>query len=82
MNVKLHRSPPFRAERLGPLLRPEIILQARADVEQNKVDKQPLEIMEDDAVKEIVKLQLDLGFHPISDGEYRRHSNGSQSLHW
>jgi methionine synthase II (cobalamin-independent) len=30
--------------------------------------------IEDTAVHEIVETQVKLGFHPIMDGEYRRHS--------
>jgi len=73
MSEKLHRNPPFRAEHLGSLLRPEHILQTRNDVEDNKVPKDQLTNTEDDAIKEIVKLQQDLGFRAITDGEYRRH---------
>ncbi len=29
--------------------------------------------LEDDSIDEIVKLQLDLGYHAVNDGEYRRH---------
>jgi methionine synthase II (cobalamin-independent) len=32
-----------------------------------------LKAIEDISVNEIVKEQVDLGFHAVSDGEYRRH---------
>ncbi|KAI9837135.1 MAG: hypothetical protein M1837_003131 [Sclerophora amabilis] len=71
--TKLHRNPPFRAEHLGSLLRPESLLTTRAQLDKKEATQSQLSSIEDDAVNEIVKLQLDLGFHPVSDGEYRRH---------
>lgn len=74
MASTLHRSPPFRAEHLGSLLRPEELLKTRTDVDNGKAQQQQLTSIEDAAVKEIVETQIKLGFHPITDGEYRRHS--------
>ena len=74
MASSLHRNPPFRAEHLGSLLRPEELLKTRTDVDNGKTQQQQLTSIEDTAVKDIVDTQIKLGFHPISDGEYRRHS--------
>ena len=74
MASTLHRNPPFRAEHLGSLLRPEELLKTRDDVDDGKADQQQLTSIEDTAVKDIVETQIELGFHPITDGEYRRHS--------
>ena len=74
MASNLHRNPPFRAEHLGSLLRPEELLKTRTDVDNGKAQQQQLTSIEDTAVKDIVESQIKLGFHPISDGEYRRHS--------
>ncbi|MCJ1379844.1 hypothetical protein MMC17_002947 [Xylographa soralifera] len=73
MASKLHRNPPFRAEHLGSLLRPENLLKTREEVDKGTAQQEQLTGVEDDAVKDIVDLQIKLGFHPISDGEYRRH---------
>ena len=70
----VHRSPPFRAEHLGSLLRPNNLLQTRVALESGSIQQKQLTVVEDDAVKDIVDLQINLGFYPISDGEYRRHS--------
>ena len=70
---KLHRKPPFRAEHLGSLLRPANLLKARDDLDKNVVTQSELTKVEDQAVQEIVRIQRELGFHAISDGEYRRH---------
>lgn len=79
MPSKLHRNPPFRAEHLGSLLRPEDLLKTREDLDNGNAQQQQLTSVEDQAVKNIVSEQLKLEFHPISDGEYRRHSMCSTS---
>jgi methionine synthase II (cobalamin-independent) len=73
MTSKLHRGPPFRAEHLGSLLRTEKLLEARHDWEGGKGTEADLKPIEDHDVKEIVKIQQDLKFHALTDGEYRRH---------
>ncbi|KAK9782952.1 putative Cobalamin-independent methionine synthase MetE C-terminal/archaeal domain-containing protein [Seiridium cardinale] len=69
--------PPFRAEHLGSLLRPKDLTEKRIQLDEAKaleiVQDQELHAIEDRAIKEIVQTQLDLGFHAINDGEYRRH---------
>ncbi|KAI1501319.1 5-methyltetrahydropteroyltriglutamate-homocysteine methyltransferase [Biscogniauxia marginata] len=69
--------PPFRAEHLGSLLRPKELTEKRIKLDAAKaVDiakDNELKAIEDNAINEIVKVQLDLGFHAINDGEYRRH---------
>jgi methionine synthase II (cobalamin-independent) len=42
-------------------------------VDQKKGDRKKLAAIEDESINSIVKEQLDLGFHAVSDGEYRRH---------
>jgi methionine synthase II (cobalamin-independent) len=73
MSSNLHQRPPFRAEHLGSLLRPHQLLETRAAVDQKQATQKDLSSVEDEYVKQIVQTQIDLGFHPISDGEYRRH---------
>ena len=73
MASKLHHRPPFRAEHLGSLLRPAALLDEKHLVDQKKGDQKKLASIEDDSIKSIVKEQVDLGFHAVSDGEYRRH---------
>lgn len=70
MASPLHRNPPFRAEHLGSLKRPQSLLDARYKDHKSDADLRPLE---DAAISDIVQAQQDLGFHGISDGEYRRH---------
>jgi methionine synthase II (cobalamin-independent) len=67
------RSPPFRAEHLGSLLRPEKLLEKRRAVQQKKDSGEDLSAVEESSIKDIVMIQTDCGFRAISDGEYRRH---------
>lgn len=73
MTSTLKRNPPFRAEHLGSLLRTDQLLEARHAWEAGKASEEDLRPIEDKDVQEIVKTQLELGFHAITDGEYRRH---------
>lgn len=75
MAGKLRRNPPFRAEHLGSLLRTDELLKVRHAVDAGKAKESDLRSIEDKDVKDIVDLQLKLGFYAITDGEYRRHSN-------
>ncbi|KDQ52441.1 hypothetical protein JAAARDRAFT_40291 [Jaapia argillacea MUCL 33604] len=64
--------PPFRAEHIGSLLRPKELFQKRALFEEKKCTRQDLEVLEDEAIKKVVKMQEELGFKGITDGELRR----------
>lgn len=73
MSAKLHQRPPFRAEHLGSLLRPQDLLKVKGAWEKGQAPKTDLAAIEDVSIKNIVKEQLDLGYHAVTDGEYRRH---------
>ena len=62
--------PPFRAEHVGSLPRPERLLKARQDYAAGKISKQDLKHMEVDCIREIVTLQERVGIGAITDGEY------------
>jgi 5-methyltetrahydropteroyltriglutamate--homocysteine methyltransferase len=75
------QSPPFRAEHVGSLLRPEKLLKARAAAEGNQyrhaegpLHYAELEQIEDEAVRDVVRLQEDAGLQVVTDGELRRRS--------
>ena len=70
---KLSRStPPFRTEQVGSLLRPDILLQARAKFANGEIGAGELRGVEDEAIKGVVRKQEELGFQGVSDGELRR----------
>lgn len=67
-----HRNPPFRAEQVGSFLRPDWLLQARAQHRAGSLDAAGLRAVEDRAIAEVVAFQEALGLQVISDGELRR----------
>ncbi|PGH07593.1 hypothetical protein AJ80_07982 [Polytolypa hystricis UAMH7299] len=67
------RNPPFRAEHLGSLLRPEQLLKTRDAAERGEVPQAELTALQDAEIKKIVDVQKELGYHALTDGEYRRH---------
>ncbi len=66
--------PPFRAEHVGSLLRPPELLRARSECQAGRSSAAELRAAEDRAIGDAVKLQRDLGFQGITDGEMRRGS--------
>ncbi|KAH8847158.1 hypothetical protein MCOR27_011236 [Pyricularia oryzae] len=64
-------APPFRAEHVGSLLRPQDLLDVRASIAAGGDDSK-LAGVEKAAVKEVVDLQRSLGFKPVTSGEYVR----------
>ncbi len=75
------QGPPFRAEHVGSLLRPAALLKARAAAEgdQYRQARGPLtyaglEAIEDQAIRDVVGLQEDVGLQVVTDGEFRRRS--------
>jgi 5-methyltetrahydropteroyltriglutamate--homocysteine methyltransferase len=64
--------PPFRADHVGSLLRPPRLLQARDDFDAGRVDADELRAVEDDAIREIVRRQEEVGLRSATDGEFRR----------
>jgi len=67
-------SPPFRADHVGSLLRPPVLLEARQAFATGTIDADALREVEDGAIREAVSLQEDLGFRSATDGEFRRTS--------
>jgi 5-methyltetrahydropteroyltriglutamate--homocysteine methyltransferase len=65
---------PFRAEHVGSLLRPRALVQARHDFAEGRIDADRLREVEDEAVREVVALQEDIGLRAVTDGEFRRTS--------
>src|SRR3954453_17888726 len=66
--MALRDSPPFRADHVGSLLRPPELLAAR---ERNDPE---LREIEDQAIRDAVQLQKDVGLRTATDGEFRRAS--------
>jgi 5-methyltetrahydropteroyltriglutamate--homocysteine methyltransferase len=70
-----HRTaPPFRADHVGSLLRPPKVLQARADRAAGRITPAELRGIEDEAIRDVVRMQEDVGLQSATDGEFRRTS--------
>src|SRR5262249_18899470 len=65
-------TPPFRADQVGSLLRPQEIREARAKVERGELSAEALREIEDRCIRRVVERQESLGLSSITDGEYRR----------
>jgi 5-methyltetrahydropteroyltriglutamate--homocysteine methyltransferase len=66
--------PPFRADHVGSLLRPPELLRARDDFSAGGIDAEELRRIEDDAIREVVRKQGEIGLQSATDGEFRRAS--------
>src|SRR4051794_14611602 len=67
-------SPPYRADHVGSLLRPPALLAAREAHAAGRIDGAQLRAVEDDAIREVVAMQADVGLRSATDGEFRRAS--------
>ena len=63
---------PYRYDFVGSFLRPQEVKQAKADYSEGKITKEECDAVVDKAVTEVVAKQKELGFHTITDGEFRR----------
>ena len=66
--------PPFRADHVGSLLRPQRLLQARDDHAARRIDDAELRGIEDEAIRGVVAKQESVGLRSATDGEFRRAS--------
>jgi 5-methyltetrahydropteroyltriglutamate--homocysteine methyltransferase len=62
----------IRTDVVGSLLRPPSVKEARQRLEEGKIDAAELHRIEDQAVRDAVKLQESIGLDVVSDGEMRR----------
>ncbi len=64
--------PPFRADQVGSLLRPEALAATRARWKAGEVDADALREAEDRAIADAVRRQQNIGLQAVTDGEFRR----------
>jgi 5-methyltetrahydropteroyltriglutamate--homocysteine methyltransferase len=67
-------TPPFRADHVGSLLRPPELLHAREEHAAGRLDDGGLRAVEDEAIRDVVRLQEQVGLRSATDGEFRRAS--------
>jgi 5-methyltetrahydropteroyltriglutamate--homocysteine methyltransferase len=67
-------APPFRADHVGSLLRPPSVLTAREQRAAGEISADDLRAVEDAAIRDVVRMQRDVGLRSATDGEFRRTS--------
>ena len=65
-------APPFRADRVGGLLRPPELKEARARRASGAITAEELRAVEDRSIKDAIAKQEAVGLEGVTDGEFRR----------
>jgi 5-methyltetrahydropteroyltriglutamate--homocysteine methyltransferase len=68
------RNPPFRAEHIGSLLRPQSLKDAWRRHDKGEISQDEYRAAVDEAIRDVVRLQEEAGLKSITDGEFRRKS--------
>ena len=61
-----------RYDYVGSFLRPERLKKARRDFENNTINAEELKKVEDECITDLITKIKELGYHTITDGEFRR----------
>ena len=72
MRIEANGRPPFRADHIGSLLRPPELRQAFRQHSEGKLDGAGLRTVQDQAIRDVLKLQEECGLGVVTDGEFRR----------
>lgn len=70
--------PPFRADHVGSLLRPPALRQAFKQHMNGSLSDADFKKIQDGAIRDVIKLQEDVGLEVVNDGEFRRGSYWSR----
>src|SRR3954469_18682288 len=72
--MPMRDKPPFRADHVGSLLRPKSLLDARQKHAAGQISDVELGAAEDEAIREVARMQKEVGLQSATDGEFRRAS--------
>ena len=64
--------PLFRADQVGSLLRPRELIYARSQFHVGEIDAAALRLVEDACIRDVIRLQEEIGLEVVTDGEFRR----------
>ena len=64
--------PPYRADHVGSLLRPQALKDARAKHAKGEINRDALKLVEDREIESAIRKQEAMGLQSITDGEFRR----------
>ncbi len=70
--------PPFRADHIGSLLRPPALRQAFKQYAGGHIGSEAFIGIQDDCIRDVVRLQEETGLEVVTDGEFRRGSYWSR----
>jgi methionine synthase II (cobalamin-independent) len=65
-------TPPFRADQVGSLLKPKALIEAHRARDKKEISEERFHQIEHAAIREVVRLQEEIGFKAVTDGEYSR----------
>ena len=74
MSVRPDGRPPFRADHVGSLLRPQALRQAFRRHAANEIGDNEFTRIQDDCIRAAVRMQEEVGLEVATDGEFRRGS--------
>ncbi|MGE0035103.1 MAG: 5-methyltetrahydropteroyltriglutamate--homocysteine S-methyltransferase [Xanthobacteraceae bacterium] len=66
--------PPFRADHVGSLIRPDTLIRARERADKGELPAAELQTIQRAAIRDVVRLQEEIGLKVVTDGEFNRHS--------
>jgi 5-methyltetrahydropteroyltriglutamate--homocysteine methyltransferase len=66
--------PPFRADHVGSLIRPDALIEARGAAEKGMLPPAELFRIQHEAIRAVVRMQEDIGLKLVTDGEFNRFS--------
>ena len=78
--MSVRTTPPFRADHVGSLIRPQALIDAREKAAKGEITHEQLLAVQQPAIRDIVKRQEDIGLRVVTDGEYNRKSWQSDFL--
>jgi 5-methyltetrahydropteroyltriglutamate--homocysteine methyltransferase len=64
--------PPFRADHIGSLLRPKALREAFRRHASGELSQSSFRAAQDEAIRDVVRLQQECGLKVVTDGEFRR----------
>lgn len=67
-------NPPYRADQVGSLLRDPALKLAHEQSLAGQYDPVALRALQDRCIRDVIRMQESIGFHAITDGEFRRSS--------
>ena len=70
--VGVRKETPFRFDNVGSFLIPKTLKVARKAYQEDRLTQEELTLIEDEAIRDLVKKQKEIGLKAITDGEFRR----------